>query len=297
MENFDNIFAANTNTQQEQTNPHENFDREAWAQQKQSERDSVFAMLDTLALDMGRNPDTLRKYLDTQSRFMRMSANNAMLISSQCPAATNLASFDEWKQQDVSILSGEKAITILEQGGSFTRDDGTEGRYTNIAKVFDISQTNAEPKPAPTYETADLMKALSAHSSATIEMVDSLPDGRNSIYQHENNTVFVRRGLDGNTLFASLTHDLAMASLCKDGSMPRDNALAAYAASYMLCTKYGMDTTRFSVENISKALGGMDSKDIREQLGRARNAAENVSYNMEKTLNPQQRTERSNGAR
>ncbi len=296
MDNFDSIFTAN-NTQQEQTNIKDDFDREAWAQQKQAERDGVFAMLDTLAQDMSRNPDTLRQYLDTQSRFMRMSANNAMLISSQCPTATQLASFDDWKAQDVSILAGEKAIAILEQGGSFTRDDGTEGRYTNVAKVFDISQTSAEPKPAPTYEAADLMKALSAHSSATIEMVDNLPDGRNSIYQPENNTVFVRRGLDANTLFASLTHDLAMASLCKDGSMPRDNALSAYAASYILCAKYGMDTTRFSVEKMSEALGGMDSKGIRDQLGKARNAAESVSYNMEKTLSPQQRTDRNNEAR
>lgn len=290
MENF--------STSLQETTAADSFDKEAWAQRKQEERDSVFAMIDSRAKELGISTEALRQYLDLQGRFMRMSANNVLLISAQCPQATELAGFDDWKARNVSINAGEKAITVLEAGSTYTREDGTEGRYTNVAKVFDISQTNAEPKAAPpAHDAAALMRAISAHSPAHIEMVDNLPDGRHTLYQAENNTVFITRGLDADTIFPSVAHDMAMASLCRDGGAQRNNAAAAYAAAYMLCAKYDMDTSRFSVDKLSESFCGMESKDIRDVIGRARNAAENVSYQMEKTLNPQQRTEKNTDAR
>lgn len=297
MENFDDIFNSQQTTENTPVS-NENFDKEAWAAKKQAERDSLFTLLDDCATEMGNSPAALGQYLDVQSRFMRMSANNALLIAAQRPNATQLASFDDWKQQEVSILAGEKAISILEQGDAYTRDDGTEGRYTNIAKVFDVSQTSAEPAPEePAPDTRTLMKALATNSGTRMEVTDNLPDGRNALYSPETNTIAIRPGVEGNALFAELTRELAQASLCRDGSTQRDNALAAYCASYMLCKKYGMDTRGYSLDGASKAFGGMDAKGVRAELGRARNAAEGISFQMDKTINPQQRSDRKNDAR
>lgn len=295
MTNFDDIFSAPTTETTDSRANDNDFDVEAWAQKKQSERDSVFAALDEHAVKVGTNPDALRSYLDVQSRFTSLSANNALLVSAQRPDATQLASFDDWHKQEVSILAGEKAIAILEQGGSFTRDDGTEGRYTNIGKVFDISQTSAEvtKTEAAPRDIRDLLKSLAAHQSASIEMTDDLPDGRPAMYEQESHTVYVRRGMDGNDMFLTLTRELSTAALCRDGSTPTENSVASYAASYMLCKKYGVDTRSFNLEQLSRALGTLDAKGIRQQLGRARNTAEGISYQMEKTLNPQQRTDKN----
>ena len=41
----------------------------------------------------------------------------------------------------------------------------------------------------------------------------------------------------------------------------------------------------------------MDAKGIRAELTKARNAAESVNYQMDKTLHPQQRSEKAAGAR
>ena len=272
----------------------QDFDVDAWAQKKRTEREGLFSLLDSTAESLG-NPDALRGYLDVQSRFMRMSANNALLVSAQCPQATELASFDDWKAKDVSIKGGQKAIAMFEQGGAYTREDGSEGHYMNVTKMFDISQTTAEAgtPERPTVDSRELLKAITANSGTRIEMSDDLPENRAAVYDLNSNTVFVRRGMEPNTLIMSITNELAVASLCRDGSNPRDNGMAAYAASYMLCKRYGVDTSRFNLSQLSQAFSSLDAKGIRDQLGKARNAAEGISYQMEKTLNPQARSEKN----
>ena len=286
MPNFDDVFTS-------KGTPDENFDAGAWAQKKQAERDGVFSLLDTSAQRLSQ-PAALKSYLDVQSRMMNLSANNALLVSAQCPDATKLATFDDWRKQRATVNSGEKAISILSQGSSYKRDDGTEGHYTDIGKVFDISQTDA-PKTAaevPPPDPRTLLSSLSSHQCAAIELSDNLPDKKVAQYNHENNTIYVRRGVDPANLFRSITIELATAQLCRDGSSPRDNGAAAYAASYMLCGKYGIDNRGYSVEQLAKSFSGMDAKAIRDQIGKARNAAETISFQMEKTIHPQQRSEK-----
>jgi len=301
MENFDNIFttAPAEETQQPQTASRDDFDVDAWAQKKQAERDGLFIQLDERATEVSISTDAFVDYLNVQSRFLRMGTSNALLVAAQCPEATQLATFDEWHQQNASILSGEKAIAMFEMGDTYTRSDGNEGRHTNVKKVFDISQTSAEKPPAaPAYNITDLLKAVHANSGVKVEMVDQLPDNRVALYQSENNTVFVRRGMDGDSLFIALTTELTRASMLKDGVAPKEANAASRTASELLCRKYGVDTSKhYNVEQLRIGYFGEGSKAIRDGLGMARKAAESVSYNMEKTLNPQQRTDRSNGAR
>ncbi len=274
------------------------FNKAAWAQQKQAERDTVFATLDSAASRMGSDPNALRQYLDVQSRFMKMSANNAILITAQRPEATQLASFDTWKEQGAKITAGEKGIAIFEQGAAFTREDGSEGHYTNVTKVFDISQTDAKPAPEePHPDVQTLIKSLTANSPVRIEVSDKVPEGRTAVYKPEAKAIFVKEGASGPTLFAELSRALATQSLCRNGSTPKDNGLAAFAASYMLCKKNGIDTRGFALDKLSGALGSMDAKGIRAELTKARNAAESVNYQMDKTLHPQQRSEKAAGAR
>jgi len=301
MENFDNIFAAANTADAQQAQPmaNDDFNKEEWMQKKQAERDSLFVKLDESAGEVSIRPEAFTQYLDVQSRFLRMGASNALLVAAQCPDATQLASFDDWKQRDASILAGEKAIAMFDYGDTFTREDGTEGRYTNVAKVFDISQTSAEKPPAaPAPDMRDLLRALSVNSGARIEMVDQLPDNRVALYQSENNTVFVRRGMDGDSLFIAMTTELSRAAMLKDGISPADANAASHTAAELLCRKYGVDSSKhYNVDQLRLGYFGKDVKIIRESLGQASKAAESVSYNMEKTLNPQQRSDRKNEAR
>ena len=106
-------------------------------------------MIDSYTQDMGREGGLLQAYLDVQSRFDLYSVSNAILIAAQCPEATRLADFDSWKARGMYVRRGADAITILEPGKEYQRDDGSVGVSYNVRKVFDISQTRAAQRLAP----------------------------------------------------------------------------------------------------------------------------------------------------
>ena len=67
-------------------------------------------------------------FLTFSSRFPEMNAENCALVYAQNPAATQLNTYQVWKQQGRQVKKGEKGIDAIWQGSS-TR------------KVFDIRQT------------------------------------------------------------------------------------------------------------------------------------------------------------
>ena len=171
MPNFDDLFAPQS-VQREDTP----FDKDAWAAKKQAERESVYEMIDRYATDMGGDGGLFRAYLDVQARFDLYSVSNAILIAAQCPEATKLADFDHWKESGVYVKRGADAITILEPGKEYEKDDGSTGVSYNVKKVFDISQTNSRQRAVPpvTRDERLLLKALMNNAPCRTRMVLSL---------------------------------------------------------------------------------------------------------------------------
>ena len=143
MNDFDDIFAEQNPVTSEPELQETPFDKEKWAADKKQEREKVFALINVAAEKLTVNDDALKAYLDVQSRFDRYSVGNALLISEQMPEATKLADFDTWKKDGVFIEEGSTAITILEPGKEYKKEDGGTSVFWNVKKVFDVSQTNA----------------------------------------------------------------------------------------------------------------------------------------------------------
>ena len=150
MSSFDDLFRQ----ENEQPVPRNDlpFDKEAWKQQKQEQREMVYAMIDDTAQTVARDGAAFQKYLDVQSRFDRYSVANALLILAQKPDATRIADFDTWKEQGAYIRKKETGFYILEPGEEYRRDDGSVGISYNLKKMFDISPTgNSRKQETPTY--------------------------------------------------------------------------------------------------------------------------------------------------
>lgn len=181
MPNYDDLFT-------EQPAPQEEFDKNAWAAKKQAEREGVYAMIDTHVHDMGVDGGVFQSYLDVQARFDLYSVSNAILIAAQCPEATKLADFDTWKGDGVYVKRGQDAITILEPGKEYKKDDGSTGVSYNVKKVFDISQTRAEQRPAPAVARDErlLLKALMNNAPCRFAISNELPEGVNVAYHPQN---------------------------------------------------------------------------------------------------------------
>lgn len=289
MSSFDDLFRQ----ENEQPVPRNDlpFDKEAWKQQKQEQREMVYAMIDDTAQTVARDGAAFQKYLDVQSRFDRYSVANALLILAQKPDATRIADFDTWKEQGAFIRKKETGFYILEPGEEYRREDGTVGISYNPKKMFDISQTgNSRKRETPTYPDDRIrIKALMDHAPVPIRISDTLPEGTNALYRPEAREIQIRKGMDAGNIFRSLSQELAHAEMDKgDGSYSRsDHAFHAYCVSYILCKQYGVDTNGYRFDRAPQMLEGMDPQEIRTELSVIRETAVEISGRMNRMLSQQ----------
>lgn len=285
MNNFDDILESSAARNNLNDQP---FDKDAWAEKKQAERQAVYEMADTAAAEVCADGEKFRAYLDTQTRFDRYSVTNALLILAQMPEATQLKDFDGWKDAGASIKRQQKGISILEPGEEYTREDGTIGTSYNVKKVFDISQTTARAKAQPTVSVDDrlLLKALIHRPPVPIQMVDELPGNMGALYDHDQQVIFVRRGMDAPNIFHSVSMELAHAEIASAREdYTRDSAaFPAYCASYMLCRKNGVDVRGYDFGNLPESLRESDPQTQRAALSEIRDTAAGISARMSRVL-------------
>ena len=285
MSNFDDIFEGNAPRKGQTNQP---FDKEAWAEKKQAERQAVYDLADSTAEAVSAHGSKFQAYLDVQTRFSRYSATNLILILAQKPDATQLKDFDGWKDAGASIKRQQKGISILEPGEEYEREDGSIGTSYNVKRVFDISQTTARAKAQPSVSMDDrlLLKALISRPTVPIQMVDDLPNHMGALYDHDQQVVFVRRGMDAADIFRSVSKELAhaeIAAVTKDYTR-EGAAFAAYSVSYMLCREYGIDASGYDFSRLPDSFRESDAQSIRAVLSEIRDTAGNISSRMNRAL-------------
>ena len=260
----------------------ESFNKEEWIERKRKDRENAFQMIDDAIAELS-DPNLFMQYLDVQSHFDRYSVNNALLVAYQMPDATRLADYAYWQEQGVYVNSGERAITILEPGKEYKREDGSVGVNYNTKKVFDISQTNAQQKPR-TFRTNDrvLVKALVKTSPVPVEITDKLPDDVSAVYDSEKKTVFIRQGMSGGDIFRTLSKEIAFARM-DSGDFSRDKCeLQAYGVSFIVCARFGVSPP--SLDKDERPFDGKDAKAIRRELAEIRKDANSMALSIEKTI-------------
>lgn len=289
MPNYDDLFL--TQPEEDKAEQFQPYDSAEFKERKQKERSEAFALIDSTADKMKSSGELFQTYLDVQSHFDRYSVSNAILIAAQMPNATKLMEFNAWKKDNVSIKKGESAITILKAGREFERPDHSVGVYYNATKVFDISQTTSRQKAEPSVQLDErlMLKALISNAPCKMEVSEELSEHLNAMYDPVQKTIFVRRGLDGPTIFRALSQELVHAHMDKGGYQRSDYSLAAFCASYMLCKKYGIPTDVYAFDPMPEAYSQMETTDFRQELGKIRDAFKEISSDMSRVLDGQER--------
>ena len=245
--NFDDIF--------EPAPQAEDFDKEAWAAKKKAERDEVYALADATAEEVCADGDK-----------------------------------DFWRDQGVYIKRQEfgRPIKIVEGGGEYTRDDGSIGVSYNIKRVYDISQTNSRMRAQPpvSHDARALLGALIYKKPVPIQSVDELPDGLGALYDHEQEAIFVCRGMEANDLFCEVSKALAQAELAQTGEEydPQTASFKAHCVSYILGKEFGVDVSDYSFENPADFLRTDCPQEIRAELSKIRYTAYDISARMARAL-------------
>jgi len=84
-----------------------------------------------------------------------LSDVNAALVLVQCPAATIVGGFRQWKKHGRQVMKGQKGIAIWFPCRTKQEDEDAEDQsrtFFRVGTVFDISQTEEMPEGAETTE-------------------------------------------------------------------------------------------------------------------------------------------------
>lgn len=247
----------------------EEFDKEAWVQQKWEERAAAFSQIDQMLELAASSQEHLVNLLNVQSRFPRYSVGNALLIAAQKPDATKLADYKTWKDAGTQIKWGEAGIVILGPGSEYTKKDGSTGVSYNTKKVYDISQTTSEVKEKKVHRDERLLiKAILQFSPCKVltDEKDLVPKGQVALYRSEDRAIYVSRELETGELFKALSREMSMAHLDKGGRGGDHKNFLAYCVSYMLSSRYGLDVSDYDFSQIPKEFSDQDKKAVREDL-------------------------------
>lgn len=264
----------------------------AFIAESKNNRNRCYEMSEHMTAAVATDSQTFVQYLDVQSRFDRYTANNALLILAQKPDAQKLGDYGYWREQGGYVKRTEKQnpVLIMEPGKEYEREDGSIGTYYNAKKLYDISQTNISDKAQqpPIVDDRTLIRALISNPPVNIvgADLDQMPNDKGALFEPEENCIYVRKGMNAQEIFRSLTPELVLAGLA-DGDKNYDrneDAFHAYCASYMLCKKYGIDTQGFDFSSAPDYFVGMEPQEVRGELSKVHDAAKTISSRMSKVL-------------
>lgn len=256
-----------------------------YAARKKAEKDAAYETIDNSISEMMQNDDSFVNYLNFQSNMDRYTASNAILIMSRCPDATQLKSKGGWKELDVEVqVSEDEAIHILKPS-DYIDNEGNQRTSYNVNYIYDISQTNAEPKPPQKAESNPKVLAMALMKSATVPKVavDELPiPNSTAFYDNENNKLLVKRNSDSVSLFKDISRELSLAEIA-DGCDEYNRAEclpSAICSAYMICQKYGIDNKDMNVTAAKQEWVGLENKDVRTMLAMANDGLYSVGKNL-----------------
>lgn len=172
-------------------------------------------------------------------------SSNALLLYAQCPGATQLGSFEFWKNKKASIRKGQKGLKVLVRGKN---PKANNKFFYNVEHRFDVSQTSAPPPPEMLDWAAplDIIKAIAKTCNFGIRYDDSLPDGADAVYIPELNEVRVRDGQDREQMCHSLLTEFCHYQQAKDMGMGyqrnADSNFVALCGAYVLERRFGVGT-------------------------------------------------------
>jgi hypothetical protein len=169
--------------------------------------------------------EALKAYLRAMSHFHNYSVGNLLLVWSQRPDATRIASFHAWKKLRRFVRQGEKGIVIMARGMRSNRrskekiDSSTTAGVKTIS-VFDVSQTDGEPLPTPEVSSKDpadcLNRLLVFVAELGIELrCETLPPAVCGVSL--GGVITIDGTLTPAEMFTTLTHELARGMIHRNG--------------------------------------------------------------------------------
>lgn len=243
------------------------------------------------------------EYLAAMSKFHHYSFGNALLILLQCPTATSVAGYSDWKKKfGRQVKRHEKGIQILapchftylveyekkdpDTGQTLYGPDGkplTEKRKENatrfrIATVFDVSQTEGRELPSLVSELSgevpdfeNVYARLATLCPLPVEL-GPVPGTAKGYASFAENRVVVRSGMSQVQTIKTLIHETAHAKLhppdfLSENPKPRqEKEVEAESVAYVVCQHFGIDTSDYSLGYVAGWSRGKELAELKASL-------------------------------
>jgi DNA primase catalytic core len=231
------------------------------------------------AIDALETGDQWQEWLDFAQRLHRYSFRNLILIWSQRPTATAVASFSTWQSLNRRIRRGEKAIrvmapitkrvTVIDQNGrpAIGPDGKPEVRRQitgyRSAPVFDVGQTDGSALPEPPAAQRlvgtspaglweDVVAEICERGYRLMRGPAHALNGANGVTKLTEREVWVRDDVDDAQAAKTLVHELAHVLLHADPQAPADipctgiREVEAESVAHIVLAAHGIDTGTYS---------------------------------------------------
>lgn len=254
-------------------------------------------------------------YLRTMNKFRHYSINNQLLIWCQCPQATAVAGFNDWKKKfGRTVKKGEKGIRILapvpvkvkvgedeEDENGIIHHAGEDMKQILLFRpvvVFDVSQT--EGKPLPEFEVKELTGKVSDYESVLDAIIEVSPcdvsfeeitTGAKGYYSILANKVVINTGMSEEQTLKTCLHEIAHAVLHnreRSGEEKKDKPtqeVEAESIAFMVANALGIDTSSYSFKYVATWSNGKTVPELKASLELIKATATELTDRLELILN------------
>ena len=272
------------------------YDPDEYRERKQAERQELFELLNEATKEAVSSDEAFNQYIRLQGR-LNYTVSNSLLVFMQKPDAAELREFDDWKERGANIRKNSKSIKILEPYTARTRD-GEVFTGFQAKRVLDISQTNA--LPAKRREVSDKVKffAIMEISKAKVEAVETHTFGEDVFYDSQQNTIYIRKGLDRENFLKGLIAVEVQAAVFEQhgAENPEIQNFQAACGAYLIQREYGL-ADRDARIFVPESLKNMEPKEIRKVLERPAQIYSQMRNLQRQIVAKQERQSRNQNAR
>lgn len=233
----------------------------------------AFSRLTAGVLDLC-STDRWMEWLSLVDRFRSYSARNILLIATQRPDATRVASYSTWKRLGRQVRKGEKALYIVAPLRPAEKDEEDTVPFGfRYVPVFDISQTEGDPLANPcevlaTPIDAEILEDACRIASALGYNVTfhELGNDTHGICKPASKSIEINaRDPEGQQL-KSLLHEISHAMLhasCPDRIRAE---IEAESVAFIVMNHLGIDSSSYSFGYVASwGKGGDSALDVLRQ--------------------------------
>lgn len=269
------------------TSTNDGYDKEAYKLKKKEQKEKAYKIIDEALEELKTNPSFFKQYIDVQSRFDMYTPRNALLITKQMPGAMQLKTRTDWRDSNISFKSSKpKTMIIIEPGETYINKNGEEITPINAKEVIDISETNSKLN-IKSYDKKFILQALLHECPVTIKAVDSLENNKICEWNQEDKVIYVCRSDDADLIIKSVATELAKVGLVENNN-DIDNDKAD-CIGYMICKKYGIESSINSIDNLHSKYSNMENPDIANDLTSMKEVLLDINTRMGRYLEERRR--------